>query len=268
MRGFLNRLHQRLARSSFAARACVLARNQANCVIAWHLGESSDGAQNGEFQVVEALLPHCAAFVDVGANVGDWSGHILSRRQARGILYEPSVECAGLLQKEFAGRDVRIRNVAVGKEKGTVSFVEEENCGAWSAVAETYQGTSGTARDVPMVTLDDELLAEDFPVDYLKIDTEGYDLNVLKGAARLLRAGRVRFIQFEYNSHWLAARSTLHEAKSFLENEMGYRLVLIRSTGLHPLAYDFWGEYYRYSNFLAYRAADAPLLQGLLREKI
>ena len=268
MPAFLNYLHRLFARSAFLAWLAARVRNQANCVIAYYLGETDDGTQNGEFPLVETLLPHCSVFVDVGANVGNWSEHILSRRQARGILYEPSRQCAELLQKKFAGREVQVRPVAVGNEKGSISFIEDENYGVGSSVAATHRGAPGLAQSVPIVTLDDELLAQDFTIDYLKIDTEGYDLNVLKGAAQLICSGRVRFIQFEYNSHWLAARSSLREARILLEDEMGYRLVLIRSTGLHPLDFDFWGEYYRYSNFLAYRPADEPLLRGLLRGKI
>lgn len=37
-------------------------------------------------------------------------------------------------------------------------------------------------------------------IDILKIDTEGFDLSVLKGARRLLEARRIKFIWVEFNS--------------------------------------------------------------------
>jgi FkbM family methyltransferase len=268
MHAFLDYLHRLLAKSSVITWLVVRVRNQINCVIAYHLGESSEGALNGEYNLLETLAPDCAVFVDVGANVGHWSDHILNHNRAKGILYEPSAKCVEFLQKKFAGKNVRIRNAAVGNLVGKVLFVEDENYGVESAVAQTHQGSAGITYEVPMVTLDEELLKDDISIDYLKIDAEGYDLHVLKGASQLLRAERVRFIQFEYNSHWIAAHSSLHEAIFFLEREMGYRLVLIRSSGLHPLNYDFWGEYYRYSNFLAYRPSDAHLIGPLLRSRI
>lgn len=36
-------------------------------------------------------------------------------------------------------------------------------------------------------------------IDVLKVDTEGFDLEVLKGAVNLLAAGLIRFIYFEFN---------------------------------------------------------------------
>src|ERR1700748_3881317 len=124
MRATLTRLHQLLAKSAFLARICVRVRNQATCVISWYLGEASDGNKNGEYRVLETLLPYCTTFVDVGANVGNWSEYLLTRRQIQGVLYEPSRACFGVLERRFAGRSVRLRNVAVGNQLGTVSFVE------------------------------------------------------------------------------------------------------------------------------------------------
>jgi hypothetical protein len=41
------------------------------------------------------------------------------------------------------------------------------------------------------------LRKESTQIDFLKVDTEGYDLKVLEGAERLLRSGAVAFIQVE-----------------------------------------------------------------------
>jgi hypothetical protein len=118
-------------------------------------------------------------------------------------------------------------------------------------------------KQISIVTLDEELVAVDFNVDFLKIDTEGYDFQVLKGAELVLRKGRIRFVQFEYNPNWLGTGSSLKEAKRFLEG-VGFELFLIRSTGLHPLDYGFWGDYFRYSNFCACRPEDRKLIEPLI----
>lgn len=53
-------------------------------------------------------------------------------------------------------------------------------------------------RDVDVVALDEFLRRHDVPViDFLKIDTEGSDLDVLHGGHRALAARRVRLIQVE-----------------------------------------------------------------------
>jgi FkbM family methyltransferase len=260
-------LHLFLAKSLTIARICVRLRNQANCVVGYHLGESPDSAKNGEYRLLDLLASQCAAFVDVGANVGNWTEHFLQVRPAKGILFEPSKRCADLLTQKFNGKPVTVRNVAVGDRSGSMQFVEEENLSEASASVQTYTASehpgNAVIREIPMVTLDQELASVDFNIDFLKIDTEGYDLKVIKGAESVLRQGRIRFIQFEYNSHWVGTGSSLKEAKAFLEN-LGFDLLLIRSTGLHPLDYRFWGEYFRYSNFLACRLEDRPVIASLI----
>jgi FkbM family methyltransferase len=240
-------------------------------VVAYHLGGTNHSIANGEYRLLDLLAPHCSAFVDVGANVGHWTEHFLRISSVKGILFEPSERCVSLLKEKFKDMPITVRNAAVGDKAGSIWFVEEENFGEASAVAESYlpsqQPGNSATKQVSMVTLDGELLSADFNIDFLKVDAEGYDLKVLKGAESLLRKGRIRFVQFEYNSHWLGAGSSLREAKALLEN-LGFELLLIRESGLHPLNYGFWGDYFRYSNFLACRPEDKHLIQPLLGRQL
>ena len=77
MKALQNSLHRLLGRSGTAAKIAALIRNQANCVIAYHLGESPHSEENGEFSLVNHLAPHISSFIDVGANIGDWSDYVL-----------------------------------------------------------------------------------------------------------------------------------------------------------------------------------------------
>jgi hypothetical protein len=102
-------------------------------------------------------------------------------------------------------------------------------------------------------------------IDFLKIDTEGFDLKVLKGGASML--ARTRFVQFEYNSRWVYAGSSLYEAIHFMP-ELGFSMYLVRSTGLHPFRYEFWRDYFGYSNFFLCRPEDLEIVRPLLRGPI
>ncbi|MDQ2867074.1 MAG: FkbM family methyltransferase [Verrucomicrobiota bacterium] len=256
-----NSLHRYLARSPFAARLAAKVRNQANCVIAYHLGESPDLRQNGELDLIRHLAPHIGTFADVGANVGEWSDAVLTHApKAQGYLFEPSRPCAQRLRERFRHAAVSIQQTAVADRVGKTSFIEEADFGEGSSIAETRGHADGRTTEVEVTTLD--TVFTDSTIDFLKIDTEGYDFRVMKGAADVL--ARTRFVQFEYNSHWLAVGSSLAEASRFLESH-GFAVVLIRSTGLHPLRYDLWNDYFRY---FAYRPADHALIEGLLRRPI
>jgi len=264
LNGILNSTHHAIARSATLARACAKLRNQANIVVGYHLGESSNSNRNGEFRLLDHLAPRCRTFVDVGANVGEWSARLPVSALERAILFEPSSQCLRALRARFTDRRFEVRDAAVSDVVGEADFAEEDGCGEGSALVSEQFANSGTPiRKVKLTTLDAE--ADTLPeiVDFLKIDTEGNDARVLYGSRRLLVEGRIRFLQFEYNTHWLGTRSTLQSTIQFLE-EVGYDSFLVRSSGLHPLDYHTWGEFYRYSNFFACRRIDRPTVSELI----
>jgi hypothetical protein len=98
---------------------------------------------------------------------------------------------------------------------------------------------------VLLTTLDDWLEIRDFsePIDYLKIDTEGHEFAVLRGAAHTLQSHRVKFIQFEYGGCWYESQTRLVEVVRYLD-AFGY---LVRAPDLQIIAPDncpptFWEQ--------------------------
>ena len=88
-------------------------------------------------------------------------------------------------------------------------------------------------------------------IDYLKIDTEGGEYDVLTGAEEMLRAGRVKFIQFEYGGTYPGANTSLKQVCEFLSS-FGYSLFRILPDGLlHIPKWRDELETYRLSNYLA-----------------
>ena len=74
-------------------------------------------------------------------------------------------------------------------------------------------------------------------VDFVKVDTEGNDLNVLSGAVETLRAGKIGAIQFEYNFLWLHNRFSLYQVFRFIEG-LDYRFGKVVPDGIE--LYDQW----------------------------
>jgi len=58
-------------------------------------------------------------------------------------------------------------------------------------------------------------------IDFLKIDTEGHDLSVLRGARIALRSKKIKMIQFEFIAANIATGATMHQ---FFEVLQGYRI--------------------------------------------
>src|SRR3954447_10342701 len=94
--GALNAIQRRLSRSPLAVRMSVLLRNQCQAVIGYHLGATHFANENGEAWFASKVAPHCRFFVDVGANVGDWTALFLAHAPptVRGLLAEPGKTAA------------------------------------------------------------------------------------------------------------------------------------------------------------------------------
>ncbi|MGC4042629.1 MAG: FkbM family methyltransferase [Armatimonas sp.] len=262
--GFLNKVQRSLARSRFAARVCVKVRNQANRVVGYYLGgESSNSSKNGEFSIMERIAPECKLFIDIGANMGGWTQHFMTLSKGRGFLYEPGKGCFEHLEKTMTDPRLTLRHCAVGDVSGQIEFVEDLGFTEHSSIATTFNGSDNVVRyTVPLITIDQEFAGSSETIDFLKIDTEGYDFNVIKGCQKLLEEGRVRFVQFEYNINWIHAGSTIFGAIDFLKR-YGYDTYIIRAGGISSIDLDYWGEYASYSNYIAFQKKDADLLKDL-----
>ena len=259
-----------LSRHPQVVRISIGIRNLAQMVVASSLTDGLNPAHNGEHRLIDAYGPHCNVIVDVGANVGNWSARVLNRAQpdARALLFEPAHDALDRLHARFdADPRVAVIAAAVADRSGRTTFYEEVAAGEESSVVRREAPRNAIARDVALTTLDEALPAHGVSgVDLLKIDAEGYDLHVLRGAQRSLAAQMIAVVQFEYNRAWMFERSTLGEALGLLTRH-GYEVSLLKGDGLHPFDYERAREYFAYSNFVAAspqgRAALAALPRGV-----
>jgi FkbM family methyltransferase len=265
LRVLANRLQRVLGRSETAARVAVKLRNQSRRIIGYHHTSTPDAALNGEEWIVKRVAPSCEYVVDVGANVGRWTKMFMAHGSpsAQFLLYEPSSVAVDSLRKSFAD-DARIvvHHRALGERAGLARFFEEPSAGETSSLIKGVSRPGAEEVSVQVASLDDELVEKRWPrIDYLKIDAEGFDLHVLRGASRLFEERRVSLVQFEYNSSWALAGSSLGGAVGLLGG-CGYELHVLQPNGLRPFCYACFGEYFEYTNLLA--VADPSRVSSLL----
>lgn len=142
-------------------------------------------------------LPQPATCLDVGANIGVTSLMMASRgRGDRVIAFEPVPGNAVFLKQNLLINGVENCTViesAVGDVPGSVQMAPN---GPWSMI-----GTKSDSQAVPVTTLDDWYAAnlDGTCIDLIKIDVEGYEPNVLAGAARVIERWRP-IIFMEFNS--------------------------------------------------------------------
>jgi FkbM family methyltransferase len=249
----INSGQRMLGKSRRAARAAFFLRNQCNRVLRFYIGDDPDPETNGEAWLVRNVAPHISNFVDVGANVGNWAEMVWARQPAaRGLLFEPAESALKLLSNRF-GRDERATIVAAaaGAQEGTADFFEDAGAGETSSLFSGHAPRGAMRRQIRVVTLDAACREHGIDrIDLLKIDAEGYDFHVLRGAEGLLTQQRVGVVQFEYNQPWASAGGTLGAAHEFL-HKCGYRVFALRGNGLRPFEYARFGEFFDYANFVA-----------------
>jgi len=156
-----------------------------------------------------------------------------------------------------------VLEAAAGEREGTASFFESAKASQGSTLVEGAHLEDSIARSVPIVTVDGELARLGWnELDILKIDAEGFDLDVLRGAGGAIGRRSIRWIQFEYNTHWRIRGSTLLAAARLLK---GYELFVSLSDGLHHANLARYGDYFAYSNYLAVRSDALSVLSPLIR---
>ena len=130
---------------------------------------------------------HC---VDIGAHEGDVIADLVrAAPHGRHVAYEPLPWLAASLASRFPDVDVRAR--ALSDAAGTRSFTHVVGNPGWSGFRRRpTPGASGfETLDVPVDRLDDAL-PEGFRPAFVKLDVEGAELEVLRGALETLRACR------------------------------------------------------------------------------
>lgn len=129
--------------------------------------------------------------VDVGAHAGSVLRDILRiAPDGQHLAFEPLPRLAAALRSAFP--DIDVREVALSDTTGTSSFVHVVDDPAYSGLKErTYPAGVGDVREevsVKLARLDDEIGA--LEPDFIKIDVEGAELQVLRGAVETLTRWR------------------------------------------------------------------------------
>jgi FkbM family methyltransferase len=154
------------------------------------------------------LLPANALCFDIGANYGEYAASLLSLGARRVVAVEPQPALAAFMQENFpaeiASGQLVVHAVAAGAAPGTAKlFPSQDASKSMSTLSARFVDVArrngqpwddSAAYDVPVVTLD-SLIAEFSVPDYIKIDVEGYDVEVLRGLSR-----RVDLLSVEFNT--------------------------------------------------------------------
>lgn len=204
-----------------------------------------------EKTIFDKVIPHLPpnpVIFDVGAYKGEYTYYVKSvLPDAECYLFEANKELFEGLNNYNAfllmlGNEVGVSNFYVCKGKAD-EMSSAYNRPVFEQVEyETTRVTSGT---IDWFCKWNKIKH----IHFLKIDVEGAEFDVLKGAKRMLTEKRILFAQVEYGGTYPDAGITFKQVIKYLD-ELDYKVYELKGNNLIQLTEENFIEDYRFANFL------------------
>ena len=203
------------------------------------VGNWEDENWSGEANFLKKLLikyvrTDTPVFIDIGANVGDYS--LWLRRQypnSKILAFEPNPKTFAKLRQAIRDDKTILIDKGLGATEGILPFFDRRDCEGSSGHGSLYEEVitgihkaDAVRVDVRITTFDRVLQERSINrVSLLKIDTEGHELEVLRGAEKSLRKGLIDVIQLEFNETNIVSKVFFRDLMEFLPEYVPYRLL-------------------------------------------
>jgi FkbM family methyltransferase len=171
-------------------------------------------------------------FFDVGANIGQYTNKVLEQNSTvKAYLFEPNPNIFQKL-KILQSENIKLYNYALGASPSTLKLydLKASDSGThgtlYKDVITEIHNDDHVTYDIEVKTIDEICDGEKVNhINLLKIDVEGHELEVLKGAQNIINQGAVDTIHIEFNEMNVYSRVFLDDFNKILPNYKAYRLV-------------------------------------------
>jgi FkbM family methyltransferase len=227
---------------------------------------SEDFKMTGEKKLIEKLQKiDIAIALDIGANKGQWARMVLNNTNWSVISFEPQRNVFKILEEckttfphrfdcyNFALGDKNINSfINIHDEATELSFINNDLNNL-----PLLTGRSTSMEEIAMHRIDDLYTANKIiyeKVDFIKIDVEGFEYNVLLGSKLFLNEIKPKFIQIEMNWHQLFIKTPIFEFGKLLIDYDCYQIlpsgkILYKIEVTDPIR-----NFYQLANFLFVRS--------------
>ncbi|MBD2627872.1 FkbM family methyltransferase [Trichormus variabilis] len=203
--------------------------------------------EQSEQRLVTRIVKPGMLVFDIGANIGDYSILLSKLVDYSGTVYsfEPASTTFTRLQERLIAQN--INNVYAFKkafysDDTQIEFNEfPEDFSVWNSIGKPQMlDPQGTGQYVPIINTEivDAIKLDSFclenridHIDYLKIDVEGAESDVLEGARELLKNKSIKYIQFEISQKMLEGLNRIAKSTFDILIENGYECHRITKDG-------------------------------------
>ena len=217
---------------------------------------------SGEKFFINLIRDELKLSLDIGANVGNYTEMLLSDTNSKVISFEPlpkAFDKLKLIKSDYKDR-LEIHNVAIGikdevlelfygteksekaslmKDLEKISFIKEQNKNKVSVQVRQLDYFQNYFKDEV--------------IDFIKIDTEGFEYEVLMGAKNILEIHQPKFIQVEFNWHQLIKKQTLHNFSELIKFSDVFKILPYGNKLLHIDPFRPENNIYHLSNYVFIR---------------
>lgn len=148
-------------------------------------GPEFAGGPTYQLRKLLPMMPHIANFrhcVDVGAHCGMWT-RVLARMFTHVTAFEPVARHIECFEKNITADNVTLIPVALGAETRNVSLHSFPDSTGNTIIMNKGEGE----HKATMTTLDLVMEKDSRPIDFIKVDCEGFEYFVLRGGEQTIK---------------------------------------------------------------------------------
>ena len=228
-------------------------RGMALAMMNYQPGHVTVSGEQAALEEIRRRSGDARTILDVGANIGVWSA--MAHRvfpTATIHAFEPDPATCAELQANLDD-SVVAHCTAISDEVGVKTLRSVPGMSWLSSLdvqdLSRMHVSQTLTRQVPCTTIDAFCAAEGIDcIDLMKIDVEGHELSVLRGAQGMISAGNIAYVQFEMSPAWIETRTFLRDVVEALGPHAHTHRIL--RTGLEPVAYSHKDEVFDPANYL------------------
>ena len=176
---------------------------------------------------------------DIGAHIGLVTLPLAGSIDPDGkvFAFEPASSNRGFLEHHIRANDVEnvvvVADLVGRNTASSVQFFESSSDSGMNTIAETGRRKGYVETVVRQITLDEFCDSRNLRPELLKIDTEGAELNILRGATDMLRLSRPIIFLSVHPQHLVELGGTVEELENLL-TELNYRVTDMDGNSVRP----------------------------------